>query len=92
MASSFRSNPPLILVPPSLTLPDYPSYELFTQPLREGVFKIRRHSQDEDANSTQHGHGQGGKEGEEDENQSWRGRQLRLVVDKTRRVREVAKM
>ena len=51
--------------------PDYPSYELFTETLRDGVFKPSP-----------------GKQPRSD----WRGRQLRLVVDKTRRVQGVVKI
>ncbi|RJE25661.1 hypothetical protein PHISCL_01988 [Aspergillus sclerotialis] len=49
----------------------YPSYELFTETLRDGVFKPSP-----------------GKQPRSD----WQGRQLRLVVDKTRRVQEVVKI
>ncbi|CAG7923691.1 unnamed protein product [Penicillium olsonii] len=45
----------------------YPSYELFTETLREGAFKTASHS-------------------------DWEGRQLRLVVDRNRRVQEVIKI
>lgn len=58
------------LVQQPLTVsPDYPSYELFTETLREGVFKPAAHRSE------------GSSEG--------RGRQLRLVVDRNRRVQEV---
>lgn len=54
---------------PKLTLnTDYPSYELFTESLREGVFKPRAGS----ATSSE-----------------WQGRQLRLVVNRNRRVEKV---
>jgi D-glycerate 3-kinase len=46
---------------------DYPSYELFTETLRRGVFAPAVGSANTD----------------------WQGRQLRLVVDKSRRVQEV---
>ncbi|CAG8006267.1 unnamed protein product [Penicillium salamii] len=46
----------------------YPSYELFTETLREGAFKPSSPSSD------------------------WQGRQLRLVVDRNRRVQEVIKI
>ncbi|KAJ6084399.1 hypothetical protein N7486_011199 [Penicillium sp. IBT 16267x] len=49
----------------------YPSYELFTETLREGVFKPAVH-QPSTASSS-----------------DWQGRQLRLVVDRNRRVQEV---
>ncbi|EFR05265.1 hypothetical protein MGYG_08276 [Nannizzia gypsea CBS 118893] len=45
----------------------YPSYELYTNQLRNGVFKPTEENGDED----------------------WKGRQLRLIVDKQRRVKEV---
>jgi len=45
---------------------DYPSYELFTETLRNGAFRK-----------------DGAPESE------WKGKQLRLVVDKNRRVQEV---
>lgn len=50
-------------------IPDYPSYELFTEILREGVFKpaASQHSTASD----------------------WQGRQLRLIVDRNRRVQDV---
>ncbi|KAJ5338736.1 hypothetical protein N7541_010700 [Penicillium brevicompactum] len=48
----------------------YPSYELFTETLREGAFKPGAHS-----TSTS--------------DAEWQGRQLRLVVDRNRRVQEV---
>lgn len=51
--------------------PDYPSYELFTETLREGVFRPSP-----------------GKPSPSD----WQGRQLRLVVDKTRKVQDVIKI
>ncbi|KAJ9386370.1 hypothetical protein DTO063F5_3633 [Paecilomyces variotii] len=47
----------------------YPSYELFTETLREGVFKPTAGKPVPEAD--------------------WKGRQLRLVVEKNRRVREV---
>ncbi|GAD94401.1 conserved hypothetical protein [Paecilomyces variotii No. 5] len=47
----------------------YPSYELFTETLREGVFKPTGDKSVPEAD--------------------WKGRQLRLVVDKNRRVQEV---
>lgn len=52
--------------------PDYPSYELFTETLREGVFKPRHPEQSDPSD--------------------WQGRQLRLVVDKDRRVQEVIRI
>lgn len=51
--------------------PDYPSYELFTETLREGVFKPAVHHPVTASSS------------------DWQGRQLRLVVDRNRRVQEV---
>ena len=51
---------------------DYPSYELFTETLREGTFKPVPHATTASAPPT-----------------GWEGRQLRLVVDKNRRVQEV---
>ncbi|KAJ5770832.1 uncharacterized protein N7511_002883 [Penicillium nucicola] len=50
----------------------YPSYELFTETLREGAFKP--------ASPTSAS------------NSDWKGRQLRLVVDRNRRVQEVIKI
>lgn len=50
--------------------PDYPSYELFTETLREGVFKSAAHRSEVSPSEA-------------------RGRQLRLVVDRNRRVQEV---
>jgi D-glycerate 3-kinase len=47
---------------------DYPSYELFTTTLREGVFKPRHHPEYD---------------------QSWKMKQLRLVIDRDRKVTEV---
>lgn len=52
-------------------LPDYPSYELFTETLREGVFKPSDPSTSPS---------------------DWQGRQLRLVVNKDRRVQDVIKI
>jgi D-glycerate 3-kinase len=49
---------------------DYPSYELFTEALREGAFKPA--SKSTDAN--------------------WQGRQLRLIVNKERRVQEAVEI
>ncbi|KAJ5929576.1 hypothetical protein N7454_006526 [Penicillium verhagenii] len=49
----------------------YPSYELFTETLREGVFKPAVHRSSTASAS------------------NWQGRQLRLVVDRNRRVQEV---
>ncbi|KAJ5659250.1 hypothetical protein N7507_005701 [Penicillium longicatenatum] len=49
----------------------YPSYELFTETLREGVFKPAVHHPSTASSS------------------DWQGRQLRLVVDRNRRVQEV---
>ncbi|KAJ5810368.1 uncharacterized protein N7503_002586 [Penicillium pulvis] len=49
----------------------YPSYELFTETLREGVFKPAVHHPVIASSS------------------DWQGRQLRLVVDRNRRVQEV---
>ncbi|KAJ5565107.1 hypothetical protein N7513_001349 [Penicillium frequentans] len=49
----------------------YPSYELFTETLREGVFKPAVHHPVTASSS------------------DWQGRQLRLVVDRNRRVQEV---
>jgi D-glycerate 3-kinase len=46
---------------------DYPSYELFSEALREGAFKPASDSAGTD----------------------WQGRQLRLIVNKERRVQEV---
>lgn len=57
---------------------DYPSYELYTDTLREGVFKP--------APDTDRSESAAASEGD------WRGRQLRLVVDKDRRVREVVRI
>lgn len=51
---------------------DYPSYELFTETLREGTFKPVPHATTASAPPT-----------------GWEGRQLRLVVDKNRRVQEI---
>lgn len=51
-----------------VSLQDYPSYELFTETLREGAFKLQNTSTD---------------------NSDWQGRQLRLVVNRDRRVQEV---
>jgi D-glycerate 3-kinase len=52
---------------------DYPSYELFTETLREGAFKpVPHRSSPSDT--------------------EWQGRQLRLVVDRNRRVQEVIKI
>ncbi|KAJ5604914.1 hypothetical protein N7510_010068 [Penicillium lagena] len=53
----------------------YPSYELFTETLREGVFKPAPHNSGSAATTTQQS--------------SWQGRQLRLVVDRNRRVQDV---
>jgi D-glycerate 3-kinase len=50
------------------SIADYPSYELFTETLREGVFKP--HNSSADTSDCQ-------------------GRQLRLVVNRDRRVQEV---
>ncbi|KAJ5295144.1 hypothetical protein PENANT_c035G07959 [Penicillium antarcticum] len=50
----------------------YPSYELFTETLREGVFKPASHNSVSDSD--------------------WQGRQLRLVVNRDRRVQEVIKI
>ena len=52
-----------------LSITDYPSYELYTNQLRKGVFRPAE-------------------KGDED----WKGRQLRLIVDKQRRVKEVLTM
>jgi D-glycerate 3-kinase len=52
----------------SFSNPDYPSYELFTETLREGVFKPHNSPAD---------------------TSDWQGRQLRLVVNRDRRVQEV---
>lgn len=51
---------------------DYPSYELFTDTLRRGVFKPAQ--------------------GISVSESEWRDRQLRLVVDRNRRVQEVIKI
>ena len=59
--------------PTNRIFPDYPSYELYTTTLRNGVFKPRD-----------------GAELQNDE--SWKGRQLRLVVDKQRRVSQVIRI
>ncbi|KAJ5632349.1 hypothetical protein N7490_008688 [Penicillium lividum] len=48
----------------------YPSYELFTETIRKGVFKPANHSSTTSSSD-------------------WQGRQLRLVVDRNRRVQEV---
>ncbi|PLB40504.1 TDA10 family protein [Aspergillus candidus] len=53
----------------------YPSYELFTETLRQGAFKPIPHSTTAGAPAT-----------------GWEGRQLRLVVDKDRRVQEVIRI
>lgn len=53
-------------------LTDYPSYELFTDTLRNGVFKPAHESSANPAD--------------------WQGRQLRLVVDRNRKVQEVIKI
>ncbi|KAA8650114.1 hypothetical protein EYZ11_001304 [Aspergillus tanneri] len=50
----------------------YPSYELYTETLREGVFKPTPHTATATASSS-----------------SWQGRQLRLIVDRNRRVQKV---
>ncbi|KAJ6017944.1 hypothetical protein N7451_001323 [Penicillium sp. IBT 35674x] len=52
----------------------YPSYELFTETLREGVFKPAVHHPVTATSS------------------DWQGRQLRLVVDRNRRVQEVIRI
>lgn len=61
----------MLLTPGSQTdklpITDYPSYELYTNQLRKGVFRPVEEKGDED----------------------WKGRQLRLIVDKQRRVKEV---
>ncbi|CAG8274315.1 unnamed protein product [Penicillium nalgiovense] len=51
----------------------YPSYELFTEPLREGAFKPTPHNPSVS-------------------NPDWHGRQLRLVVDRDRRVHKVIRI
>lgn len=51
---------------------DYPSYELFTDTLRGGVFKPTQSSSTSES--------------------EWKDRQLRLVVDRNRRVQEVIKI
>lgn len=61
----------LLIVFFSLVL-DYPSYELFTETLRNGVFRAT-----DDSGDTQ---------------MEWRDRQLRLVVDRNRRVQEVIRI
>lgn len=53
---------------------DYPAYELFTENLREGVFKPVAYRSSAESPS------------------EWRGRQLRLVVDRSRKVQEVVKI
>lgn len=53
----------------------YPSYELYTERLRRGVFRP-----EEEGNE------------KEEEERDWKGRQLRLVVGKDRKVREVIKI
>jgi D-glycerate 3-kinase len=55
-----------------LTRIDYPSYELFTETLREGAFKPASHISMSGSD--------------------WQGRQLRLVVNRNRRVQEVIKI
>ncbi|KAI1922903.1 hypothetical protein LOZ58_003002 [Ophidiomyces ophidiicola] len=55
----------------------YPSYELFTPALRNGVFRPR---QTDPSQLT------------EDSAASWRGKQLRLVLDKQRKVSEIIKI
>lgn len=59
---------------PELTVTDYPSYELFTETLREGVFKPAVHRPSSVSSS------------------GWQGRQLRLIVDRNRRVQEVVQI
>ncbi|KAK1142274.1 hypothetical protein N8T08_008019 [Aspergillus melleus] len=54
----------------------YPSYELFTETLREGVFKPTPHATTATTSSSV----------------NWQGRQLRLVVDMNRRVQEVIRI
>lgn len=56
--------------------PDYPSYELFTETLRKGVFVPSTTGHDPASNDPA----------------NWKGRQLRLVVDKNRRVQEVIRI
>jgi D-glycerate 3-kinase len=53
-------------------VPDYPSYELFTETLRDGVFKPSAHHPSTASD--------------------WQGRQLRLIVDRNRRVQEVVQI
>ncbi len=55
----------------------YPSYELYSDTLREGIFKPRG------------GELEGNSDADQNAGDSWRGRQLRLVVAEDRRVREV---
>jgi hypothetical protein len=74
MPVDFHNNPP-----------DYPSYELFTDTLRKGVFHPTAQgdfhlSSGDDSPESQGNTG------------TWKGRQLRLVVDRNRRVNEVIKM
>jgi D-glycerate 3-kinase len=52
---------------------DYPSYELYTETLRQGAFKPATHNLSAS-------------------NSDWQGRQLRLVVNRDRRVQEVVKI
>ncbi|KKK14896.1 hypothetical protein P175DRAFT_0558463 [Aspergillus ochraceoroseus IBT 24754] len=53
----------------------YPSYELYTETLREGAFKPVPHSTTASASPS-----------------GWQGRQLRLVVNKNRKVQEVIRL
>ena len=54
---------------------DYPSYELFSETLREGAFKPVPRATTASAPAT-----------------GWEGRQLRLVVDKSRKVQVVIRI